>query len=181
MKAAPGWRLQRAWHIARQDDALAAPARRRLDHGTSPALKLILPPVCSPHLLDGPDPLRTPQDLVRHNLIHERETRRWERWLAQAGVTGNVIRGGTILHGCTLIMREVANGTGIALADTIMAQDLLQQGKLVAPFDLYRDYPAGYYLHQRPGVGNKPGIAQFLGWLFEEIEEHRKLMAPAFD
>lgn len=151
---------------------------------TSPALRLVLPlmltPVCSPALLDGPKPLRTPRDLLDHHLIHECETRRWERWLAQEGVSGEIGKGGTILHDCTLIMREVANGTGIALADTIMAQDLLQQGKLVAPFETYHDYPAGYYLHQRPGVGNRPGIAQFMDWLFAEIDEHRKLMAPAF-
>jgi LysR family glycine cleavage system transcriptional activator len=150
----------------------------------SPALKLVLPllltPVCAPALLNGPKPLRTPQDLLNHHLIHERETRRWERWLAQEGVAGEIGKGGTILHDCTLIMREVANGTGIALADTIMAQDLLQQGRLVAPFEAYHDYPAGYYLHQRPGVANRPGITQFLDWLFAEIEEHKKLMAPAF-
>lgn len=151
---------------------------------TGPALKLILPlmltPVCSPALLNGPEPLRTPQDLLRHCLIHEREGRRWERWLAQEGVTGDIVRAGTVLHDCTLIMREVANGTGVALADTIMAQDLLQQGKLVAPFETYHDYPAGYYLHQRPGVGSKREIAQFLTWFQAEIEEHKKSMAPAF-
>lgn len=151
---------------------------------TSPALKLILPlmltPVCSPALLEEADPLLVPQDLLRHCLIHERESRRWERWLAQEGVVGNVGKAGTILHDCTLIMREVANGTGIALADTIMAQDLLQQGRLVAPFATYHDYPAGYYLHQRPGVGSKPEIARFLEWFFEEIEEHKRVMAVAF-
>jgi LysR family glycine cleavage system transcriptional activator len=152
---------------------------------TSPALKLVLPlmltPVCAPALLEGPRPLRTPQDLLGHHLIHECETRRWERWLAQASVAGDISKPGTVLHDCTLIMREVANGTGIALADTIMAQDLLQQGRLVAPFNIYYDYPAGYYLHQRPGVSNKPGITQFLDWLFAEIDEHRRLMAAAFN
>jgi len=151
---------------------------------TGPALKLLLPlmltPVCSPVLLDGPEPLREPRDLLRHCLIHERESRRWERWLAKEGVAGAVARPGTVLHDCTLIMREVANGTGIALADTIMAQDLLQQKRLVAPFDAYHHYPAGYYLHQRPGVGNKPGVPLFLDWLSAEIEEHKRLMAPAF-
>ncbi|WP_246671293.1 LysR substrate-binding domain-containing protein [Mesorhizobium sp. 8] len=151
---------------------------------TSPALKLILPlmltPVCSPALLNGPEPLRTPQDLLHHCLIHERESRRWERWLGQEGVVGEASGAATVLHDCTLIMREVANGTGIALADTIMAQDLLQEGRLVAPFNVYHDYPAGYYLHQRPGVGSKPEITQFLDWLFAEIEQHKKSVAPAF-
>ncbi|MER9840239.1 hypothetical protein NKJ59_03140 [Mesorhizobium australicum] len=38
----------------------------------------------------------------------------------------------TTLDDCTLIMREAINGAGIALADTMTAQDLLQQGKLEA-------------------------------------------------
>ena len=103
-----------------------------------PALTMMIPllltPVCAPSLLEGPVPLRSPADLFHHHLIHECETTRWKQWLEQEGISEGAVPAGSTLHDCTLIMREAMNGAGIALADTIMAEDLLRQGKLVAPF-----------------------------------------------
>jgi LysR family glycine cleavage system transcriptional activator len=148
-----------------------------------PALTLLIPliltPVCAPSLLEGPVPLRTPADLVNHHLIHECETMRWKRWLEQEGVLDTTPKSSTTLDDCTLIMREVINGAGIALADTMMAQDLLQQGKLVAPFRARHTYPAGIYLQQRRSIGNKPGTGLFQDWLLAEIADHKRTMAIA--
>ncbi len=74
-------------------------------------------------------------------------------------------------------MREAMNGAGIALADTIMAQDLLRQGRLVAPLEARHTYPAGYYLQQRRSVGNKPGTGLFQDWLLSEVADHKRAMA----
>ncbi|TRC71847.1 LysR family transcriptional regulator [Mesorhizobium sp. WSM4307] len=148
-----------------------------------PALTLLIPlvltPVCAPSLLDGPVPLRSPADLVNHHLIHECESMRWKRWLEQEGVLDTTPKSSTTLDDCTLIMREAINGAGIALADTMMAQDLLQQGKLVAPFQARHTYPAGIYLHQRRSIGNKPGTGLFQDWLLSEVEDHKRVMAIA--
>ncbi|MEO5760087.1 MAG: LysR substrate-binding domain-containing protein [Mesorhizobium sp.] len=148
-----------------------------------PALTLMIPlvltPVCAPSLLNGPVPLRSPADLVNHHLIHECETMRWKRWLEQEGVLDTTPKSSTTFDDCTLIMREAINGGGIALADTMMAQDLLQQGKLVAPFPARHTYPAGIYLQQRRSVGNKPGTGLFQDWLLAEVAEHKRAMGIA--
>lgn len=145
-----------------------------------PALSLMIPllltPVCAPSLLEGPIPLRSPADLVHHHLIHECETTRWKQWLEQEGVSDAGIPASSTLHDCTLIMREAMNGAGVALADTIMAEDLLRQGKLVAPFTARHAYPAGYYLQQRRSVGNKAGASVFQDWLLAEVAEHKRAM-----
>jgi LysR family glycine cleavage system transcriptional activator len=73
----------------------------------------------------------------------------------------------------------VINGAGIALADTMMAQDLLQQGRLVAPFSARHTYPAGIYLHQRRSIGNKPATGLFQDWLLSEVADHKRAMAIA--
>lgn len=151
------------------------------DYKAGPALTLLIPllltPVCAPALLDGPMPLRSPADLINHHLIHECETNRWKRWLEQEGVFEPMPKSSIVLDDCALIMREAMNGGGIALADTMMAQDLLHQGKLVAPFKARHTYPAGIYLYQRRSVGNKPGAALFQTWLLGEVAEHKKIMA----
>src|SRR6516165_7136069 len=51
-------------------------------------------PACSPHLLEAGQPLRTPDDLRRHALIHDQAAERdpllptWSMWLKAAGVRG---------------------------------------------------------------------------------------------
>ncbi len=145
-----------------------------------PALTMMIPllltPVCAPSLLEGPVPLRSPADLFHHHLIHECETTRWKQWLEQEGISEGAVPAGSTLHDCTLIMREAMNGAGIALADTIMAEDLLRQGKLVAPFAARHAYPAGYYLQQRRSIGNKAGTSVFQDWLLAEVAGHKRAM-----
>ncbi|PLP59407.1 LysR family transcriptional regulator [Mesorhizobium loti] len=151
------------------------------DYKAGPALTLLIPllltPVCAPALLDGPMPLRSPADLINHHLIHECETNRWKRWLEQEDVFDAMPKSSTVLDDCVLIMREAMNGGGIALADTMMAQDLLHQGKLVAPFKARHTYPAGIYLYQRRSIGSKQGAALFQSWLLEQVAEHKRAMA----
>ncbi|PRH85786.1 LysR family transcriptional regulator [Labrys okinawensis] len=151
------------------------------DYKAGPALTLLIPlvltPVCTPALLNGPLPLRSPADLLHHHLIHECETTRWKRWLEQEGIVDSPSKSGTIMDDCTAIMRETINGVGIALADTMMAQDLLEQGRLVAPFRARHAYPAGIYLYQRRSVGNKQGASLFQDWLLGEVAEHKRAMA----
>ena len=45
-------------------------------------------PVCSPKLLKGRPPLRTPADLVHHTLLHDVFTVDWAMWLRSAGIGG---------------------------------------------------------------------------------------------
>ncbi|MCX8509321.1 MAG: LysR family transcriptional regulator [Rhodobacteraceae bacterium] len=147
---------------------------------TGPVDTLLVPiletPVCAPSLLEGPIPLRTPADLLRHNLIHECETGRWLGWLAREGVTGAPERAGVILDDCALIMREAMNGFGIALADTLMAEDLLRKGQLVAPFAARHPYPGGIYLSLGRNIGNRRDVGLFRDWLMAEVARHRRAM-----
>jgi hypothetical protein len=44
-------------------------------------------PVCSPALMKGPKPLRRPEDLVHHTLLHTTVGREdWQLWLTAAGL-----------------------------------------------------------------------------------------------
>ncbi|MDP1716448.1 MAG: LysR family transcriptional regulator, partial [Burkholderiales bacterium] len=69
-------------------------------HGHYPGLQatklfdLTVTPICSPKLLEGEHPLRTPADLKHHILLHDEtgdlydNESFWNVWLAAAGVTG---------------------------------------------------------------------------------------------
>ncbi|MDX1514041.1 MAG: transcriptional regulator GcvA, partial [Gammaproteobacteria bacterium] len=45
-------------------------------------------PVCSPALLDGEHPLKDPEDLAHHTLLHDDGHGDWRTWLLAAGVDG---------------------------------------------------------------------------------------------
>lgn len=142
-----------------------------------PLLPLTTMPVCSPDFLRGREPIRAAADLAGHRLLHEGATAWWEEWLAREGVAAPAIKAGAVFHDPVLLMREAVKGGGIALADTIMAEDLLRRGDLVAPLPQRHRLAAGYYLKQRPGAASKPGIRPFRDWLDEKIGEHRRFMA----
>lgn len=147
-----------------------------IEPGATLLVPILLTPVCAPSLLQGPIPLQKPADLLEHHLIHECETTRWKLWLEHEGVSRNLARSSSILDDCTLIMREVVNGGGIALADTLMAQDLMAEGKLVAPFASRHPYPAGFYLYPGRRRGRRPEARLFQDWLLAEFAAHRRAM-----
>lgn len=139
-------------------------------------VSLVVLPVCAPALVVGKGALRAPQDLARHRLLHENTTAWWEAWIAGEGVGGVDPKTGAIFHDPSLAIREAVNGGGVALADNIMAEDLLARGLLVAPFPIRRDIPFCYALAVRPGAAALAGVKQFRRWLVGEIVRHKRAM-----
>lgn len=148
-----------------------------VEPGAMLLIPVLLTPVCAPGLLQGPLPLARPEDLLHHHLIHECETTRWKIWLEREGITAAPTGPSSVMDDCTLIMREVVNGGGIALADTLMAEDLMAEGKLVAPLSCRHIYPAGFYLYQGRRRGRRPEVRLFQDWLLAEFAAHRRIMA----
>lgn len=97
-------------------------------------------PVCSPALLEGDKPLRKPEDLRHHTLLHpewrqERDAQpSWQMWLRAAGVTGVDVTRGLRFSSDTMLAHAAADGLGVALALSSMIQRELADGKLVRPF-----------------------------------------------
>ncbi|MGQ3215373.1 MAG: LysR substrate-binding domain-containing protein [Shinella sp.] len=147
------------------------------DPSFKPLLPLTVLPVCAPSLAQGEHPIREVADLVAHRLLHEGTTAWWEEWLAREGTAvASTANRGAIFHDAVLLMREAIKGGGVALADTIMAEDFLRRGELVAPLPNRHKVSAGYYLRQRAGAGGKQGIRPFRDWLTSKIEEHKRFM-----
>jgi len=149
------------------------------DPALVPLISLVILPVCAPALTRGPGGLRRPSDLARHRLLHENTTLWWHEWIKGEGVSGVDPKGGAIFHDPSLAIREAVNGGGVALADTIMAEDLIARGQLVAPFPIRRKIPSCYALAVRPGAASLAGVKQFRQWLLSEIVRHKTAMQLA--
>jgi LysR family glycine cleavage system transcriptional activator len=146
------------------------------DPALVPLISLIVLPVCAPSLIKGKNALKKPADLARHRLLHENTMAWWEEWIDGVGVKGVDPKAGAIFHDPSLAIREAVNGGGVALADNIMAEDLLTRGQLVTPFPIRRKIPSCYALAVRPGASSLAGVKQFRSWLLGEISRHKRVM-----
>ena len=166
--------------FAREDVDMAV----RHSDGNEPGLDVTrlyteeLFPVCSPDLLRGPEPLRTPADLTRHTLLHLDDRRDWAKWFDLAGVPYANPQGGPILNQASMIIDAAVEGQGLALARTGLAAHDLIAGRLVRPFALALQVPYAYWIVCPKATAALPKIVLFRDWLLSEAaDDARRLDA----
>lgn len=131
-------------------------------------LPIDLTPVCSPALLDGPHPLRTPSDLRHHTLLHEDNQEDWVQWIRLAGVTDVDPRSGRVFNDSPSMIQVALDGQGVALGRTALIADDFRSGKLVRPFDLELSSEVAYHIIYPPGALALPKVKAFRDFLLEE-------------
>ena len=136
----------------------------------------VIAPVCCPALLDGPPPLRGPEDLRHHHLIHTDIGEfhgiypTWDMWLRAAGVTDIDTRRGSRFMLSELAIQAAIKGQGVALGNQLLVDDDLAAGRLVKPFDpaLTIRSNFAYYFVCPLARQDDPQIAAFRDWLLDE-------------
>ena len=122
-------------------------------------------PVCSPALLTGDNPLRRPEDLIHHTLLHTIGYDDWRVWLTAAGVPGVVARHELTFDLFLMSVQAAADGIGIAIGRTSYVKDDIDKGRLAVPFNVSLPADAGFYLVSPPDVAQTPKLAAFEKWL----------------
>ena len=131
-------------------------------------------PVCAPGLVAGDDPLRSPEDLARHTLLHldwnpaHASWPTWSDWLKAAGARQVEATHGVFFNNMAMTLRAAAQGQGVALTSFAIAADDLAAGRLVAPFSTSVSTPFGYYFVCRPDEANSPRIKALREFLIQE-------------
>ena len=131
-------------------------------------------PVCSPSLLDGPEPLRRPADLCRHTLIHEdlypydQPHADWRMWLDASGLRDLDSSRGPRFTSSELALQSAIDGHGVALGRSVVVEHDLAAGRLVKPFELAYPVAFAYYLVAPHGWQLRPKVAAFGHWLMAE-------------
>jgi LysR family glycine cleavage system transcriptional activator len=141
-------------------------------------------PACSPALLaeNHPHPLKTPDDLRHHRLIHVDwgpvlEPPTWKTWCDVAGVEGVDTDKGPIFSVEDLAISAAMAGQGVVLVSTLAAQDDLAAGRLVRPFDIVIPSNSAFWVVAPERTADRPKVAAFREWLFEEIKHPGPLNA----
>jgi LysR family glycine cleavage system transcriptional activator len=128
-------------------------------------------PLCSPHLMEGEHPLRSPDDLRHHTLLHddtvsfEQGGIDWNTWLKAAGVRDIDTHRGARFNHAVLGLEAAIDGAGVVLSYPVLASADLAQGRLIAPFDLEVDVDFAYYALSAEAPNVQPRVAAFRDWL----------------
>ena len=126
-------------------------------------------PVCSPDLLRGPHPLRSPADLKHQTLLHDDTRDDWRAWLLAAGIDDVDPRYGHAFNDSSMLLEAAIDGQGVALARGALASRDLSAGRLVKPFDVELPARYAYYIVHAPGAGQLPKIRAFVDWLLSVV------------
>ncbi|MBP0113097.1 MULTISPECIES: transcriptional regulator GcvA [Bradyrhizobium] len=125
-------------------------------------------PVCSPSLLRGDKPLRRPEDLRNHPLLHTSNANSddWRLWLTAAGLPADIARQPGITFDMIFMTIQAAiDGIGVAMGRTSYVQDDIAKGRLVVPFKIALPADAGFYLVAPEGRREAPKLAAFRQWV----------------
>ncbi|WP_439573470.1 transcriptional regulator GcvA [Phreatobacter sp.] len=138
-------------------------------------------PVCSPALVaDNAAPLRRPEDLKSHTLLHldygpaHKTWYDWGTWLTSFGLDD--LRPAGTLHFTRydqMIQAAIA-GQGVALGLSPLIDEQIRTGQLVAAFEKIAPSSKAYVLMLARAAAGRPEVAAFCDWLREEAREEAR-------
>lgn len=144
-------------------------------------------PVCSPKLLEKGPPLKRPQDLAHHTLIHvqwkmeEEHAPNWRMWLRAAGVEGIEAERGPRFSADSMAVQAALEGHGVALAGLALAGDDLREGRLIRPFppSVCEETTFSYFVVYPEAKARNPKVMAFRDWLLAEAAAAEAEETPA--
>lgn len=153
----------------------------RFGRGNYPGLKVdklieeVIAPLCSPGLMEGPNPLRAPCDLARHTLLHDDSVSSigpapdWRMWLKLAGCEEIDASRGPRFSYADHALQAAAAGQGVLLGRLSLSRDDMKAGRLVQPFSHEMPTEFAYYLVRPDRGGDAPRVSAFRDWLLGEM------------
>ncbi len=161
----------------------------RFGRGDYPGLKVdelfsdSMTPLCSPRLLDGPNPLRDPADLAHHTLLHDDSINPigpapdWRMWLRLADLEHIDFERGPRFSYADHALQAAVDGHGVVLGRLSIAGADLEAGSLVRPFGRELPTEFGYFLVRPVTEPEPPRVAAFRNWILQEVGPERERIA----
>jgi len=148
-----------------------AKAGLHLENG-EPLFRSRLFPVYAPCLRQAP--LRSPEDLRHHRLLHDRTFGEWQEFIQGCRTTLDLdLNSGPIFSETALCMDAAVRGLGVAIGDDFLAAMHLSAGRLVMPFNSGFHSKNAYYLIVPERTFRHPAVAVFRQWLLQSIDRLR--------
>jgi LysR family transcriptional regulator, glycine cleavage system transcriptional activator len=134
-------------------------------------------PVCTPSLLTGEKPLKTPSDLIYHTLLHDTSRRDWQAYVRQLEIQNQInVQQGPIFSHSSMVIQAAVHGQGVALVNNVMARSEIESGRLVRPFPDVLVSKNAFYLVCQDSQAELGKIAAFRQWILSQAaNEQEKL------
>lgn len=129
-------------------------------------------PVCSPKLLEGKHPLRGPDDLAHHTLLHSSGgyDDDWRLWLTAAGLPADLSKQPGLTFDLIFMSLQAAiDGYGVAIGRTTYVEADLASGRLIKPFNMTLPADAGFYLVSPEATAETRKLTLFREWLVASV------------
>lgn len=141
----------------------------QLDAEVREIVPLSITLLCSPSLLAGDTPLKTPADTLNFPWLHDDRgqtygrTAYWTTWLQAVGVPAPGANRGQRFTHAALAIEAAVRGEGLLVSTPQLCRPELESGMLVAPFAVSVRLDASYYLLTRHAA--VPRVSAFANWL----------------
>ncbi len=124
-------------------------------------------PVCSPELLKS-KPIKLVSDLRKHTLLHVLGYQEgWGYWLGETGHTRLTSKRGMQFDTLISAFNAAARGMGVALGRSSLVENLIAEGRLIAPLSESVDTDEAFYLVYRANQCDLGAPKVFREWLLE--------------
>lgn len=128
-------------------------------------------PVCSPRLMNGPEPVRHIDDLFNHTLIDEPGGAHWREFFVSQGKDPSKVTRTLRFQDFTHCITAAREGLGVAMGDDLTVEGDLAVGRLVRPLLAeVRRQSLAYYLVTAPDQPLTGAMRAFINWLTLEIQ-----------
>ncbi len=135
-------------------------------------------PVASPEWVAANPPVRRPEDLIDHRLLHEENDEEWRGWFVANDVKPNPRLAGPKLWHAHLALDAARRGQGVALANPFLIADDISQGQLqvlLPAGDAGETVQIGAYVFStREDAIERPAIRKFRDWIVPRAAEFLK-------
>lgn len=125
-------------------------------------------PVLSKALMAERGGLKSPKNLARYSIIHQRDRSEWAAWLALAGCAGLTLKEEITITDTNTVMHAALEGQGVSLGIFPFVDQELKAGKLVKPFDIELKPTRSFYLLAKPSSERTPEVASVIRWLLDQ-------------
>jgi LysR family glycine cleavage system transcriptional activator len=143
---------------------------RQPGHHYRALFRSLLTPVCSPDLLKGANPIRTPKDLKKHKLLYVYTAEEdWRLWLEAAGITDIELSDRLAFDSYILAQEAAIEGRGLAMTIGPFAVDEIKAGRLVQPFSLMVPHRHQWHFACKGEDKLRPKIRRFEEWLVRQV------------
>ena len=154
----------------------------RYNPGPPPAGSVMVPfpddvivPMCSPRLAEGVKPIRRPEDLAGHTLIHGEITiLGWRDWSRRNRKARLDLERGPRFDRSFMAICAAVDGLGICLDSMLLAEQELRKGKLIVLFPETAMNVRGHGFVTLRSKSDMPKVMDFRNWLFGELEQTKQ-------